>query len=93
MVQFEINPHELFQKLCYLKRMTKKTNPRKDFTQVAFEIFQQAIGETEEPEELIGKKADSQKGGLKGGKARAEKLTPEERSEIAKKAAKARWED
>jgi hypothetical protein len=30
-------------------------------------------------------------GGLKGGKARAAKLTPEERSEIAKKAARARW--
>jgi hypothetical protein len=31
------------------------------------------------------------RGGLKGGKARAEKLTPEERSEIARKAAAARW--
>ena len=31
-------------------------------------------------------------GGLKGGKARAAKLTPEERSESARKAAKARWE-
>lgn len=30
-------------------------------------------------------------GGAKGGKARAEKLTPEQRSEIARKAAKARW--
>ncbi|MBT3362676.1 MAG: hypothetical protein HN929_05800 [Chloroflexi bacterium] len=30
-------------------------------------------------------------GGLKGGKARAAKLTPEQRSEIAKKAAVARW--
>jgi len=30
-------------------------------------------------------------GGKKGGKARAESLTPEQRSEIAKKAAKARW--
>jgi len=30
-------------------------------------------------------------GGLKGGKARAEKLSPERRSEIAKKAALARW--
>jgi hypothetical protein len=30
-------------------------------------------------------------GGLKGGKARADKLSPEKRSEIAKKAAKARW--
>lgn len=30
-------------------------------------------------------------GGLKGGKARAAKLTKEQRSEIAKKAAAARW--
>ncbi len=30
-------------------------------------------------------------GGLKGGKARAANLTPEQRSEIGKKAAKARW--
>ena len=29
--------------------------------------------------------------GKKGGLARAEKLTPEQRSEIAKKAAKAKW--
>jgi hypothetical protein len=33
-----------------------------------------------------------QRGGLKGGKARAEKLTPEERKEIARKAARARWD-
>jgi hypothetical protein len=32
-----------------------------------------------------------QKGGLKGGKARAQKLTPEERSAAARKAASARW--
>ena len=31
------------------------------------------------------------RGGLKGGKARAEKLTKEERAAIAKKAAEARW--
>ena len=30
-------------------------------------------------------------GGKRGGRARAEKLTPEQRSEIARKAAKARW--
>ena len=30
-------------------------------------------------------------GGLKGGKARAEKLSAKKRSEIAKKAAEARW--
>ncbi len=31
------------------------------------------------------------KGGLKGGAARAAKLSPEQRSEIARKAAGARW--
>lgn len=31
------------------------------------------------------------KGGLKGGKARAAKLTPEQRSAIAKQAAASRW--
>jgi hypothetical protein len=30
-------------------------------------------------------------GGLKGGKARAEKLSPEERHQIAKRAAEIRW--
>ncbi|HUW49840.1 MAG TPA: histone H1 [Sulfuricella sp.] len=72
--------------------MTTKSNPRKDFTQVAFNVVQQATGEAEPTPELTGKKADSSKGGKKGGKARAEKLTPEERSEIAKKAAEKRWE-
>lgn len=33
------------------------------------------------------------KGGLKGGKARAASLTKKQRSEIAKKAAAARWKD
>jgi len=71
--------------------MTKRTNPRKDFTQVAFSVVQQATGETEATKPLVGKKADSSKGGLKGGNARADALTPEQRSEIAKKAAEARW--
>ncbi len=31
------------------------------------------------------------RGGLKGGKARAAKMTPEQRSESARKAAEARW--
>ena len=71
---------------------TKRTNPRKDFTQVAFGVVQQATGEVEPAKKLLtGKKADSSKGGLKGGKARSDALTPEQRSEIAKKAAEARW--
>lgn len=71
--------------------MTTRANNRKDFTQVAFNVVQISTGEAPKPPELTGKKADSRKGGLKGGKARADKLTPEERSEIAKKAAQARW--
>lgn len=73
--------------------MKSKSNPRRDFTQVAFNVVQQATGEIKPEPELTGKKADSSKGGKAGGKARAEKLTPEERSEIAKKAAKARWKE
>lgn len=73
--------------------MTTKTSNRKDFTQIAFNVVRIATGEVEPEPELTGKKADSSKGGKKGGKARAEKLTPEERSEIAKKAAKARWKE
>jgi len=32
------------------------------------------------------------RGGLKGGKARAAKLTPEQRREMARRAARARWQ-
>lgn len=75
--------------------MKPKSNPRKDFIQVAFEVFKKATGECG-PEEPIDekKKAAQESGrrdGLKGAMTRAEKLTPEQRSEIAKKAALTRW--
>ena len=41
--------------------------------------------------EPMSKKYAGRLGGLKGGHARAESLTPEQRKEIAKKAAEARW--
>ena len=41
--------------------------------------------------EPMSKKYAGRLGGLKGGQARAESLTPEQRKEIAKKAAEARW--
>ena len=72
--------------------MTTKTNKRRDFSQIAFAIVQEATGDAPSTK-LTGKKADSSKGGLKGGKARADKLTAEQRSEIAKKAAKTRWKE
>jgi len=39
----------------------------------------------------MSKKYAGRLGGLKGGHARAEKLSPEERRETAKKAAEKRW--
>lgn len=46
---------------------------------------------TGEIEEDADKTRKQRKGGKKGGKARADKLTPEQRSEIAHVAAQVRW--
>ena len=74
------------------KKQSKKDH---DFAVNAFRVVQEATGQVE-PEspkarEPFDAKAMGHKGGLKGGQARAEKLTPEQRKEVAKKAAKARW--
>ena len=75
--------------------MTKPKRPR-DANQLAKSIVELSTGEAEE--EILNEGKDpaavalGRKGGLKGGKARANSLTAEERSEIAKKAAKARWD-
>jgi undecaprenyl pyrophosphate synthase len=75
----------------------KRKKQEHDFAVNAFRVMQEATGQTEnEPakeDSNIDFKALGRKGGLKGGKARAEKLTPEQRSEIAKKAAASRWRD
>jgi hypothetical protein len=56
-----------------------------------------AAGEAEDGPEDAGKDpaavALGRKGGLKGGKARAASMTPDQRSEAARRAAKARWGD
>ena len=49
-------------------------------------------GSKEEPVKNPAAVALGRLGGLKGGKARAAKLSSKKRSEIAKKAAKARWQ-
>lgn len=73
--------------------MTNPKRPR-DPNQLAKMIVDISTGGIdEEMPELSPKAKAGQLGGLKGGKARAEKLTPKKRSEIAKKAAKARWEN
>ncbi len=72
-----------------------------DFNVTAFNIVQKLTGQDKpkeldpEPELVHGKNPYAvilgRRGGLKGGKARAAKLTAEQRSEIAKKAAAKRW--
>jgi hypothetical protein len=59
-----------------------------DLNQMAYRVLQHATDpqEPETPAHRTGRE-----GGRKGGPARAAKLTAEERSEIARKAAQARW--
>jgi hypothetical protein len=54
----------------------------------AVHVMRIATGEIEEP---IGKTPNRAKGGRKGAKVRARILSPQERSEIARAAAAARW--
>ena len=66
-----------------------------DLNQLAKRIVDEAVGD-EPVEQSPAEKnqvtaAKGRLGGLKGGAARAEKLTPEQRSEIAKIAAQTRW--
>ena len=63
-----------------------------DVIGAAVKVMQVATGEIEEDIDDDGKDKAAVELGRKGGKARAEKLSPERRAKIARKAAKARWE-
>jgi len=80
---------------------SKKVRPR-DPNQLAYRIIQEATGQVPKYDPRTAEKSvDPAKnpnavalgrlGGLKGGAARAAILTPKKRSQIAAKAAKARW--
>lgn len=78
--------------------MPKRSSKRpRDLNQLASRLVNEATGaepRTErEPEREKDPAAVSlgRRGGLKGGAARAKKLSAEQRSEIAKKAAATRW--
>jgi hypothetical protein len=77
-----------------MKRVTTKSN---DPSLIAFEVLGLAMGELPKPTAPKRKNpaavALGRLGGLKGGKARAKALTPEQRSEIARKAGKNRWKN
>jgi hypothetical protein len=79
--------------------MARKKKRDYDFAVNAFRVVQEATKEKEpeqpQPRTSEGKNPNAvalgRLGGLKGGKARASKLTPEQRKEIAKRAAQTRW--
>lgn len=82
------------------ERSKRVARPR-DPNQRAFQIILEATGQAPKFDPAEAKPADPSKnphavalgrlGGLKGGTARAEALSPRKRSQIAAKAAKARW--
>jgi hypothetical protein len=79
-------------------RSSKTPKRPRDFNANAFQSVAILTGTAEpppkdQPEDPLRAAAAAlgRRGGLKGGKARAAKLSPEERSEIARKAAAARW--
>lgn len=79
---------------------SSKSNDR-DFSINALRVVEQAIGEHMDGTPLedanAGKNpaavALGRLGGKKGGKARAEKLSPAKRKAIARRAAQARWKE
>ena len=72
----------------------RSRNPR-DLNEMAAAIVERATSDEPAPDPDEGKNpaavALGRLGGKKGGKARAAKLSPVDRSEIARKAAQARW--
>lgn len=76
----------------------KRPKLRPDVAEIAYRTMLEATGQapkTPPPEERAEKNPDAvargAKGGKKGGRARAKKLSPEERSQSAKHAASRRW--
>ena len=78
--------------------MPKRSSKPRDPNQLAHALLQGATSETlpepeetKKPEKNPAAVALGRLGGLKGGKARAKKLSKRRRTEIARKAARSRW--
>jgi len=70
---------------------TRSSKPHRDANQTAKHILDQLTGDTPKEEPPPVKNAETKRIGVSGGRARAVKLTPEHRSEIALLGASARW--
>ena len=70
--------------------MAKQSKKPADLNRLAAAIVGEATDETP-PEPENAKAIAGRAGGKKGGKARAKRMTADQRSEAARKAANARW--
>lgn len=77
----------------YHTRAPEKRRGREDVNQWAFRIAGELTGALPRVLRDTPEGAKGQAGGRVGGRARATRLTAEERSAIAKRAAEVRWKD
>jgi hypothetical protein len=79
--------------------MPTRSSKDRDFVSIARQVVEKAIGEQLDGSPLVDPDAGKNPaavalgklGGAKGGRARADKLSPAKRKQIAKKAAMKRW--
>ncbi|HTT76025.1 MAG TPA: hypothetical protein VMF50_08595 [Candidatus Binataceae bacterium] len=72
--------------------MPNRSRKHEDANQIAYRTIGQITGEIERPKEKDPAAVSlGRRGGLKGGKARAAKLSKERLSEIGRKAVETRW--
>jgi hypothetical protein len=73
--------------------MAKRSKKPADLNRLAAAVVDEAIGEGSDPnaDKDLAAVSRGRKGGKKGGQARAARMTPEERSEASRIAARARW--
>ncbi len=94
--QFGLGRSCLPARFWHYGSMVEKGKRPRDTNQLAKWITDIATGQVEPPDKLAGKNpaavARGKAGGLKGGKARADKLSAKRRRAIAKKGAIACWQ-
>lgn len=79
--------------------MPREKKLRPDVNEIAFRTAQAALGNAPKPlppgegDKHPDAVARGRKGGKKGGKSRAASMSPARRKQVAKKAAKARWQE
>lgn len=72
--------------------MLKRSSKQKDPSEIARHVLDAVVPDAEpKPEKNPAAVALGRLGGLKGGRARADKLTAKQRSDIARSAAAKRW--